>query len=335
MFDNHTNHTLDVGTPLTRLDADSPAVLAMVDMAIKGLDSPNTQRVYRADINDFLYWYSSSGLRGLNKAALSAFKEEMIQTGRGQTAINRALCAVRKFLREAADNNLITEQEAESAAKVKGISRPGASTGNWLTLQETQALIHAPNIEKVKGKRDRAMLALLVGCGLRRAELCGLNVEHIQQREGRWAIVDMRGKRNKLRTIPMSAWVKAALDAWTNAAGIESGAIFLQVTRGHIKPMGGKTGTMHRQVVTRSPTPQTTPESVRRAVQRYGAMVGHPELRPHDLRRTFAKLSRAAGAPLEQIQINLGHDSLDTTRRYLGAQIDYMNAPSDMIRIEL
>ncbi len=72
-----------------------------------------------------------------------------------------------------------------------------------------------------------------------------------------------------------------------------------------------------------------------RCVKKYGAEIGRPEIAPHDLRRTYAKLARGAGAQLEQIQITLGHESLDTTRRYLGSELDYQNAPSDAIRLNV
>jgi len=61
--------------------------------------------------------------------------------------------------------------------------------------------------ETLKGKRDRAMLALLVGCGLRRAELLSLEVDQIEQREGRWVIPDLAGKGNRRRTVPVPAAV--------------------------------------------------------------------------------------------------------------------------------
>lgn len=66
---------------------------------------------------------------------------------------------------------------------------------------------------------DRALLAVLIGCGLRRAEAASLSFEHVEQRDGRWVLVDLNGKRDKIRSVPMPNWTKAAIDAWSSASG--------------------------------------------------------------------------------------------------------------------
>ena len=76
--------------------------------------------------------------------------------------------------------------------------------GDW----QDYLKVHAPDISTLKGLRDRAILALLLGCDLRRAEAANLTFDHIQQRDGRWVLVDLLGERNKLRSVPMPAWTK-------------------------------------------------------------------------------------------------------------------------------
>jgi integrase len=88
-----------------------------------------------------------------------------------------------------------------------------------------------PDLSTLKGKRDRAMLALLIGCGLRRSEAAGLNVEDIQQRDGRWVISDLLGKHGRIRTVPMPGWAKV-VDVWLASAGITTGHIFCAVHKG-------------------------------------------------------------------------------------------------------
>jgi hypothetical protein len=83
----------------------------------------------------------------------------------------------------------------------------------------------------MKGKRDVALLAILVACGLRRHEAVELNVSHLQQREDHWAIVDLIGKASHIRTIPVPDWVKNLVDDWLQSAGISNGRIFRRVTR--------------------------------------------------------------------------------------------------------
>jgi integrase len=79
--------------------------------------------------------------------------------------------------------------------------------------------------------RDLAMIAILLGCGLRRAELASLRKDDIQIRQGHWAIVDLVGKGNHIRTDPMPIWVKAAVDRWLTAAKVADGRIFRAVSR--------------------------------------------------------------------------------------------------------
>jgi integrase len=76
------------------------------------------------------------------------------------------------------------------------------------------------------------MLAILLGCGLRRSEVAALTLGHIQQRDNRWCIIDLIGKHGRVRTIPMPTWVKGAIDAWTFAAGFSEGAVLRRVNRG-------------------------------------------------------------------------------------------------------
>lgn len=79
----------------------------------------------------------------------------------------------------------------------------GVRLGNWRTAEQAKALLDAPNTERVRGKRDHAMLAVLLGCGLRRSELVHLTIDHLQQREDHWAIVDLIGKGGHIRTVPV------------------------------------------------------------------------------------------------------------------------------------
>jgi site-specific recombinase XerD len=103
--------------------------------------------------------------------------------------------------------------------------------GNWLSVMQAQTLLNTPDITTSKGLRDRAILAVLLGCGLRRSEVAALSVNHVQQRDGRWCIVDLVGKHGRVRTIPMPTWVKVATDAWTLAAGVADGCVFRPVNR--------------------------------------------------------------------------------------------------------
>lgn len=263
----------------------------------------------------FIPWFVTTGQTQFNKAAINAHVAYLKAQGVTDSSINQRLAAIRKLALEAADNGLIDESMAQAIKRVGNIKRQGKKLGNWLTRDQASAMLNAPDTKTVKGLRDRAILALMLGCGLRREELTALTVEHLQQREGRWVILDLTGKHNRTRTIPMAAWVKALIDKWAEAAGIKTGLLFRAIRKGgHIQDSG------------------MTAQAIWYVVEQYSPVEG---LAPHDLRRTFAKLADKAGAPLAQIQKTLGHASIQTTEKYIGHDLDLQNAPSDYVKLDI
>jgi integrase len=175
-----------------------------------------------------------------------------------------------------------------------------------------------PDTTTLKGLRDRAIIAVLLGCGLRRSEVAALTFAHVQQRDGRWCIVDLVGKHGRVRTAPMPNWVKVAIDGWTSAAALENGRVFRRVHRAD--RVGGDV---------------LSEKVVWQLIKPYADAAGVPGIAPHDLRRTCAKLCRAGGGELEQIQMLLGHASVQTTERYLGTKQDLVHARNDAIKLRL
>jgi site-specific recombinase XerD len=289
----------------------------VIRLVTDAVTSPHTRRAYARALGDFLAWYQAAGAPRLNKAVVQAYVTELRAAGTPPSSLNQRLTAIRKFAYEAADNGLIDAATAQAIARVEGVRRSGQRLGNWLSQADAQALLRLPDVTTVKGLRDRAILAVLLGCGLRREEAAQLEMAHLQQREGRWVIVDLVGKRNRRRSVPMPAWAKAAVDAWTQAAGIDTGPLLRPLRRGgHVQA-----GAMSAQAIFG-------------VVAAYAAALG-VAVRPHDLRRTFAKLAHQGGAPLEQIQLSLGHSSLLTTERYLGVAQDLTSAPCDVLGLRL
>jgi integrase len=101
---------------------------------------------------------------------------------------------VRQLAYEAADAGLLSPELAAGIHRVKGVRKLGSRLGNWLTAEEASALWQLPDGQTLTGKRNRAILAILLGCGLRRRELAELAMERLQRREDRWAIVDLIGR---------------------------------------------------------------------------------------------------------------------------------------------
>ncbi len=263
----------------------------IIEMIIDGLPSENSRRAYQRHLEEFFIWHAEENRPELNKALINRYIKELRVRRLSSANINQKLSAIRKLASEAEDNNLIDSRIANGIRAVKGMPQRGRRTGNWLTREEANTWINAPDVQTLKGVRDRALLAVLIGCGLRRAEAAILSISHIQQREGRWAIVDIIGKRDKMRTVPMPSWAKSAIDAWTYSAHIEEGFIFRRVNKGD-NLMGKK----------------ITEQAIYNIVFSYAEKLKREGIAPHDLRRTFAKLAHKGGSPIDQIQLSLGHD---------------------------
>jgi site-specific recombinase XerD len=296
--------------PVTRIEP-------IIDLVTNAVTSPHTQRAYGRALGEFIAWYQARGAPGLSKATVQSYVTYLRANGVTPSSTNQRITALRKFAQEAADNGLIDEATAQAIRRVEGVRNEGRRLGNWLSQKQAQSMIYAPDITTRKGLRDRAILAVLLGCGLRRAEAAALQMNHIQQREGRWVVVDLVGKRNKKRSVPMPSWTKAAIDSWCQEAGIVDGSIFLALRRGdHIQPRS------------------MTAQAIRDVVTEYAKQIG-VEVAPHDLRRTFAKLAHKGGSPVDQIQLSLGHSSMQTTERYLGVEQNLHVAPCDLLGLAL
>ena len=101
--------------------------------------------------------------------------------------------------------------------------------GNWLTRNEVQELVNAASKTNLRGWRHGAMVGLLLGCGLRRPKVVGLNLDQLQSREGHWVIVNLVGKGARVRTVPVPSWAKELVDAWLRHSGVSDGRVFRQV----------------------------------------------------------------------------------------------------------
>jgi integrase len=194
------------------------------------LTSKSGQRSYDRSITDFVDWYCSEPRLAFNRTVVLRYRIYLEQKQYAATTINLRLAAIRRVAYEAADSGLLSPELAAGVRRVKGVRRIGVRIGNWLTAEQTKRLAGADR-ESLRGKRNYAMLAMLIGCGLRRGELLALRVNSIQLREEHWVIADLLGKAGHVRTVPIPAWVKAGIDEWKKAAGITDGALFRSINK--------------------------------------------------------------------------------------------------------
>jgi site-specific recombinase XerD len=285
---------------------------------LDSLPSEHSRRAYERALTDFFSWHRGVGRPQLNKAVVQRYAAELREAGMSSSSVNQRLSAIRKLALEAADNGALDPQIASGIRAIKGSRQEGRRTGNWLTREQAQMWLSAPDPQTLKGLRDRALLAVLIGCGLRRAEAASLSFDHVQQRDGRWVLVDLIGKRDKIRSVPIPNWTKTAIDAWSQTSGVAEGLVFRAVNKGD-RLMGDG----------------ITPQAIRNIVTDYAGKLEHAGIAPHDLRRTFAKLAYKGGAALDQIQLSLGHESIQTTEDYLGVEQDLTDAPCDHLGLRV
>jgi site-specific recombinase XerD len=284
---------------------------------LNSLAAGSSQDSYRHAIDEFIGWYCSEPRLAFNRTVVLRYRFFLEQNNLAPSTINVRLAGVRRLAFEAADTGLLSPNLAAGIRRVKGAKRLGVRIGNWLTIDQSRTLLRESSLETARGNRDHAILALLIGCGLRRAELVGLRTEDLQIRDEHCVIADLSGKGKHIRTVAVPAWAKRAVDKWTQAAGISTGRIFRRINRfGKIWGEGITTKVIWHVVKA---------AALRAEIQ---------NLAPHDLRRTCARLCHLAGGELEQIQFLLGHASVQTTERYLGCKQELRHAVNDRLGLE-
>jgi site-specific recombinase XerD len=284
---------------------------------INSLPARASQESYGYAIDEFISWYCSEPRLAFNRTVVLRYRFFLEQRNLASSTINVRLAAVRRLAYEASDSGLLSPELAAGIARVKGAKRLGIRIGNWLTAEQGKTLLQETPSETLRGKRDHAILAVLLGCGLRRAEIVAMRIEDLQIREEHWVVADLVGKGRHIRTVPMPTWVKKSIDNWITAAEISEGVIFRRISK-EGKVWG----------------PGITSKAIWHVVKAAAKRGGLQNLAPHDLRRTCARLCHLAGGELEQIQFLLGHVSVLTTEKYLGCKQKLRHAVNDNLGLE-
>ncbi len=257
--------------------------------AERGL-SPATIIAYRRDLGAYL---AHLGRRPPGPEAVSAFLAEQHDRGLAPTTVARRLAAVRGFHRFLVSEGLAT---SDPTRLVEGPQRP-RSLPKALTVEDTFALLEAPDATTRTGRRDRALVEFLYATGCRVAEAVGLDELDLDLSESTALVT---GKGNKQRLVPVGGAARRALEAWLpDRAALRTArsgrAVFLNMRGGRI-------------------TRQGVWEVVRAAGRRAGLPPGAAS--PHVLRHSAATHMVEGGADLRTVQELLGHASISTTQVY-------------------
>lgn len=287
----------------------------LIDVVSNSVPSKHSRRAYATALRNFFEWHRSQGSPVLDRDSVQQYRNGLDDSGVAAATINLRLAAIRRLATEAYERGWIPFTVASGIQNVRMVRSAGRRFGKWLSKEEAAALIASTDDGTLQGLRDMVALGLLLGCGLRRFEARLLTVEQLQIREGRWALIDIKGKGRRLRTIAVPDPLKPIIDAWLTASRIATGPILRKVSA------SGKIGDH-----------ALTDTAIWKIVRKRANACGlKSDIAPHDLRRTSAMLSYKGGADIQQIQFFLGHASISTTEMYLGTRQQLTNAPNDTL----
>ena len=191
----------------------------IIQTCLSGL-APNTQQAYKRWIAKF----QASGYE-LTREGVSLWLQSLTASGQSGMSVNQAQAALKKLVNEAAEHHAVSFELARQVDSLKSRKHKGTRTGRWLTLDECKLLLGVVNRGTLAGKRDLAVLALLLGSGLRREEACGLEVGQLRTHEGKWYLANVKGKGARVRTVGIPAWAVGLVQDWLESAGISEGRI--------------------------------------------------------------------------------------------------------------
>jgi len=282
---------------------------------MNGPMAESTRGRYSRKLRTFLAWWEQNGRQQLTAELVNEYAGQMRQEGFPAHDIGHSLTAIKKLAQAAALRRWIDAIDLEGINSVKGPRVHATRTFNWLTEEQMLEVMKQPDRTTLKGKRDYVVIGLALYCGLRAEEIGSVRFEHIQERDGRPVLVNLIGKGDKPRSVPMPVWLFQAIQEWVDASGITDGYICRSMpTRYHVL-RETRIGRIDAWDI----------------VKKYTKMAGVPAVTTHDLRRTFGRVARDNGVELDQIQQSYGHSSVNTTTRYIGGNQKFKNAPCDAL----
>ena len=265
--------------------------------------SAHTIKAYAGDLDAFAAYMGSRGWKSIDHIAIRGFLSHLYDQGLGKTSVARALAAVRSLYRWLAQEGVVEQ----NPAKLVSTPRLGKKLPRVPTIDEMNSVLDGKMPEQASfPERDRLMLELLYGCGIRNSELVGINLDDI--RLSAEAIL-IRGKGKKERYVPFGGSARAALV--TYLPWRQQLLVTLKKTNAALlmNQRGGR----------------LTTRSVGRIVKRIAVAKGlSPDVHPHTLRHAFGTHMLEEGADLRAIQELLGHERLATTQRYTQLSVKHV-----------
>jgi site-specific recombinase XerD len=294
--------------------------------ALAGQLALRSQKQYASDAKHFATWLNQNNLtlQTLNRDNMIEYRRHLAEAYPNPTTASRLLVVAKRLLDEAVKRKVL---ENNPAADIKGFKTysENETTHSALTKAQTKALLQAVDRTTLMGKRDYALLMVLIYTGIRRAECAGLELRDLAKEQGYDVAVIRHGKGNKRRIVKLPVAVRRALDEWLNAlrgsglTPVPSTALFIQFRK------GDNPDKMQRTLST---------NAIENIVKHYAKLAELPvHLSPHGLRASFVTLALEGGAKLEQVQYAVGHADPRTTERYQKRKLNLEDHASDYLHL--
>jgi site-specific recombinase XerD len=282
----------------------------LISAAKKGLFSELTDLsvlMYEKAIDDFIAYALGEGGAAFGNSmavAFASYLKHLTDEGYKPSSVNAKRAQIRRFFQWGVTVGWVDHQTLQEVNQVKAPKQLGSKHGNWIDQGTMQKMLNSIDTSTVIGRRDKALLALLFGCGLRRSEVVDLTWGHLQRIGNSWAIVNLLRKHHRVQAlIAVPNWVMKAIESY-RLRGADNEHIILSYNRWG-QPNTGITG-----------------DGIRCVVKGYSERLGLGSFTPHDARRSFARESKKTGVPLSQLSITLGHSSVAITEHYVNEIYD-------------
>lgn len=272
--------------------------LSLQDVA--GQLSERSRRIYEHDVKVFAEWMIAQGItpKTLTRSHVVLYRSYLQATYAKSTA-GRMLSVARRIIKEQVANGQL---ESNVAQDIRGFTANNETSHVALTMDEAHALLHMVNQSTLKGKRDYALLMLLIRTGIRRSECAALKAGDIQKEQGHTILMIEHGKGDKRRVVKLPADVARTLEEYQEACKLSKEAdapLFVGFDKGD------------------HPTKQGISDKlIERVVKAYAKELEIDGLTPHGLRASFITLALEGKAPLHKVQYAAGHADPRTTERY-------------------
>lgn len=288
----------------------------LIRIGINGLPSEHSRRCFARELRNFLDWV---GGRNFDSVTVKEYRAYLQTSGCGPATINQAITAIRRLATELLDAKMISESAWSSVKSVRTVRPKPPKAGNWLDKGQIEYILNFRNpTTPNRGMRDRAILVTLATTALRREEVAGLRCHHLRKIAKYDVLADFQGKGAKLGTVRLNSLCAEFLEAWIAHAGLNwDDPIFPVIA--------------NPDVITRKPT---NGKRIYDACLRYSIATGFV-FTPHDFRRSFTMLAKAAGADIDDISTSLRHEDVKTTRIYMRSPMAIVNSPAPKIILDV